>query len=228
MDAKDVRAQLSGFVGPVEDQVVEPITSAKQVATTDPNAMMSGLMKLLEILSQREARLEMQERAVIDAVAKRDEQIRRSNKDWDRNRLATQARCNHRKGYTKTFKSPAPLTVDYAVYMHTFINLKREIKCRICKMTWRPEDTKEFLHIQGMKIPNHTGIGWNDSITGKVSAVGMTEQSTDKPSASEAPLVGQLPEEVTTLLQGREPEWIAKLLQSPEAKAFLERTAAGK
>jgi len=227
MNAGDVRAQLAGFA-PAEDQVEEPITSAEQVKTTDPNQMMSGLMKLLEILSQREARLEMQERAVIEAAAKRDEQIRKSNKDWDRNRLATQARCNHRKGYTKTFKSPAPLTVDFAVYMHTFINLKREIKCRICKMTWRPEDTKDFLFIQGLKIHNHTGIVWSDAVTGKLSATAMTEQSTDKPSASEAPLVGQLPEEVTSLLQGREPEWIAKLLQSPEAKAFLERTAAGK
>lgn len=227
MDAAEVRAKLAGFAEP--DQVEEPeITSAKQVPTSDPNAMMTGLMRLLEILSTREARLEMQERAAIEAAAKRDAQIRQANKDWDRNRLATQARCNHRKGYTKTFKSPAPLTVDYAVYMHTFINLKREIKCRICKMTWKPEDTKEFLFINGLKLHNHTGIGWNDAVMGKVSALAMTEQSTDKPSSSEAPLIGQLPDEVTALLQGREPEWIAKLLQSPEAKQFLERTSAGK
>lgn len=222
MNANDVAASFAA-VTPVE-QAEE--FSSKKVSTSDPNLMMDGLMRLLTILSAREARLEQQERAVLEAAEKRDIQIRKANKDWNRNILLTQKNCHHRKGYWKG--GPGPLTVDYAVYMHTFINMKREAKCRICKMTWRPEDTKDFLIIHGQQVQNHTGIGWNDSIQGKVSVTGMIAQSTDKPSSSEAPLMGQLPDEVTTLLEGRPPDFIAQLLSSPEARAFLERTATKK
>ncbi len=220
MDAVGISKQFAQFAPPVAE--AEPEVSAKSVPTANPEVMMNGLFKLLEILSAREARLELKEREQLEAFSRRDEQVRRNNKDWNRNILLTQKNCHHRKGFWK--RGPGPLTTDYAVYMHTFINMKREIKCRICKMTWRPEDSKDFLVINGQQVPNHTGIGWEDAINGKISAVAMTAQSTDKPSASEAPLYGQLPDEVTSLLQGRPPDFIAQLLSSPEAKAFLERT----
>jgi hypothetical protein len=229
MDPQEVSKQFAQFAPPAQEEYIpvpDPEFSAKSVPTTSPEAMMTGLYKLLEILAAREARLEAKEQEQIEAFRKRDEQVRRNNKDWNRNILLTQAKCHHRKGFWK--HGPGPLTVDYAVYMHTFINMKREIKCRICKMTWRPEDTKEFLVISGQNIPNHTGIGWEDAVNGKISALAMTAQSTDKPSASEAPLYGQLPDEVTSLLNGRPPDFIAQLLSSPEAKAFLERTAKQK
>jgi hypothetical protein len=238
MDSQDVTKQFAAFVkeatqakpAVVEQPAVvipeEPIFTSQTVPTSDPNLMMGGLFKLLEILTAREARLEQAERSSLEAAARRDAQVRQNNKDWNRNFLLTQAKCKHQKGYWS--KGPAPIRTDYAVYQHTFIDMKRQAKCRICKMTWRPEDTKDFLVINGQQVKNHTGIGWEDAENGKISVLSMLAASSDKPSASEAPLYGQLPSEVNDLLVGRPPDFISQLLNSPEGRAFLERTTAKK
>ena len=76
-------------------------------------------------------------------------------------------------------KSP---TVDYAVYFHTFLDAKSYIRCQICGMKWRKDDTAETLIRYGKPVPNHTGIGWKE-------AVQMAKKSTNTPSASEVRVV---------------------------------------
>jgi hypothetical protein len=205
--------------------------AAQFAAVQKEVTLLPQLTKMLELLAQQQefliserAKVAEKERLQDEAFQHRERQIIQNNKDWNRGILAKQKKCQHMKGYWKQ-GLPTPGHIDYAVYMHTFINMKREIKCRICKMTWRPEDTKDFLVINGEQLPNHTGIGWEDAINGRLSALAMTANSTDKPSASEAPLTGVVSDEVTNLLQGRPPDFIAQLLSSPEGRAFLERTA---
>jgi len=169
--------------------------------------------KLTQMMFQREARKEQEEQAFIQRIEQRDKQRKLNAREFDRTRLLTQAQCKHQKGLGKgSIKGPV---VDYAVYLHTFIDHSQTIKCRICKMSWRPGDTKEFLMINGKQVTNHTKVGWGE-------AVEMTKQSTDKESSSEAPL--HVDGDIALLLQGRDPSFISALLNSPEGKAFLERT----
>jgi len=48
-------------------------------------------------------------------------------------------------------------------------------------MKWLPADTKEFLYRGGKKIPNHTGLGWEDAIL-------MAAESSNMASSSEIPM----------------------------------------
>lgn len=202
-----------------------PITpSAAQVPVAPANLSMEQLMamfvqmqlqnqQLNEMMLKREARKEKEDQALIERIEAREKQRRANARDFDRAKILAQATCKHQKGVGKgSIKGPV---VDYAVYLHTFIDHSQTIKCRICKATWRPGDTKEYLLINGQRIPNHTKIGWDD-------AVSMTRQSTDKESSSEAPL--HVDGEIELLLQGRDPSFISALLNSPEGRAFLERT----
>ncbi len=169
--------------------------------------------KLTQMMFQREARKEGEEKALIERFEQRDKQRRLNAREFGRQQMATQAGCKHQKGLSRgSIKGPV---VDYAVYLHTFIDHSQTIKCRICKMTWRPGDTKEFLMINGQKIANHTKVGWAE-------AVEFTKQSTDKESSSEAPL--HVDGDIALLLQGRDPSFIQQLLTSPEGRAFLART----
>jgi hypothetical protein len=190
------------------------------VATPDMAQLMTMLLamqaenqKLTQMMFQREARKEGEEREFLARIEQRDKQRRLNAREFDRTRLLTQAQCKHQKGLGKgSIKGPV---VDYAVYLHTFIDHSQTIKCRICKMTWRPGDTKENLMINGQRVTNHTKVGWAE-------AVEMTKQSTDKESSSEAPL--HVDGDIALLLQGRDPSFISNLLNSPEGRAFLERT----
>ena len=109
--------------------------------------------KLTQMMFQREARKEQEEQALIQRIEQRDKQRKLNAREFDRTRLLTQAQCKHQKGLGKgSIKGPV---VDYAVYLHTFIDHSQTIKCRICKMSWRPGDTKEFLMINGKQVTNH-------------------------------------------------------------------------
>lgn len=200
------------------------VPSAAQVPAAPPTVSMEQLMtmfltmqaenqRLTQMMMKREERKEKEEQALIERIESREKQRRNNARDFDRARILAQATCKHQKGVGKgSIKGPV---VDYAVYLHTFIDHSQTIKCRICKSTWRPGDTKEYLLINGQRIPNHTKLGWED-------AVAMTKQSTDKESSSEAPL--HVDGEIELLLQGRDPSFISALLNSPEGRAFLERT----
>lgn len=191
---------------------VAPVPSMEQLMAMFLQ-MQAENQRLTQMMMKREERKEKEEQALIERIETREKQRRQNARDFDRARILTQATCKHQKGVGKgSIKGPV---VDYAVYLHTFIDHSQTIKCRICKATWRPGDTKEFLLISGQKIPNHTKLGWED-------AVGMTKQSTDKESSSEAPL--HVDGEIELLLQGRDPSFISTLLNSPEGRAFLERT----
>lgn len=133
--------------------------------------------QLLQLLFLREAReLATLQKAENDKI-QRDKKRAANNKENDSKILLRQARCRHLKGATSTAKNP---TIDYAVAQHTFINADTYIRCQICGVRWKPEDTAEFLVRNGRKISNHTKIGWRE-------ACNMTAQSTNTSTMSEIP-----------------------------------------
>ena len=70
---------------------------------------------------------------------------------------------------------------DYALFRHMYIDRQELIGCFICKMRWRPRDTKEYLVRDGRKIRNHTKIGW-------LEACELFEQSSNSVTSSEIPI----------------------------------------
>jgi len=148
-----------------------PVAAAPAAVVSDP------VQQLLTLLFAKEARelakIEHEENAFKQREAKRA----LNNKDQDSKILLRQARCRHLKGATSTAKNP---TIDYAVYQHTFISADTYIRCQICGVRWRPQDTVEYFVRGGRKIANHTKIGWRE-------AYNMTRQSTNTPSTSEVP-----------------------------------------
>lgn len=222
MDSRDVAANfLAAMEADVKGVPAAPAPAVVPAAPAAPTMIdASALSEVLRILLAREARLEQQEQAKIEAEQRKDIQRRANAREFTRNLLLTQAQCKHRKGVWPrlgTDKFPGPVTVDYAVYLHTFSDRKRIIKCQLCKMTWKPDDTKQYLVQNGQKITNHTGIGWQEAFE-------MVGQSSNKASSAEAPLF--LPDSLTKLIEGRGPDFLTQLLQSPEVVSYLERTKA--
>lgn len=103
--------------------------------------------------------------------AKNAESLTDSNKEKQRN-------CKHLKGG----KGPRTAAIDYSVYIHTYINAERVIRCTLCRAGWKRGDTREYLIRHGRKIENPTGLGWNDAIL-------MLNQTTNRPSSSEVPVL---------------------------------------
>ena len=151
----------------VQPKVEEWIKDTKAGAPSSLEAAVAMLLemqvenqKLTQMMFQREARKEQEEQALIQRIEQRDKQRKLNAREFGRQQMATQAQCKHQKGLGKgSMKGPV---VDYAVYLHTFIDHSQTIKCRICKMTWHPRDTKEFLMINGAEVRNHTKIGWSE------------------------------------------------------------------
>ena len=140
-------------------------------------ATLQMLVQLL-LAERQDALAEKQERA--RSLAARNEQ-RRINAEYsvaEKNKI--QAMCTHKKG-GRGLKSPK---TDYAVYFHTFTDATSYIRCQICGMKWRNQDTTEHLVRRGHKIENHTGIGWKQ-------AYAMVAESTNTASASEVQLSTQ-------------------------------------
>jgi hypothetical protein len=222
----DKKQEVSDFLLSVDKKVEKPQveqTPVVQPIAAAPTTLEGAIamlvqmqvenQKLTQMMFQREARKEKEEQEWVTRIEQREKQRRLNAREFGRQQMATQANCKHQKGLGKgSIKGPV---VDYAVYLHTFIDHSQTIKCRICKMSWRPGDTKEFLKVNGQQIKNHTNVGWAEAIE-------MTKQSTDKESSSEAPL--HVEGDIAALLQGRDPSFISALLSSPEGRAFLERT----
>lgn len=134
---------------------------------------------LLNILIQQQARLALKDQQEAEQLKARETQRQKNSQDHTAKDLLRQARCTHLKGGRK---GPRSQVRDYAVYLHTFIDSSYAIKCFICKMTWKINDTAEFLLRKGKKISNHTKIGWFE-------ATKFLEQTTNTPSSSEVPLM---------------------------------------
>lgn len=158
------------------DQTPGQAQPAPAIVPSDA-ATLQMLVQLL-LAERQEALSEKQDKA--RALAARNEQ-RRINAEYtvaEKNKI--QGICTHKKG-GKGLKSPK---TDYAVYFHTFTDATSYIRCQICGMKWRNQDTTEYLVRRGEKVPNHTGIGWKQ-------AYAMVSDSTNTASASEVQLSTQ-------------------------------------
>ena len=132
---------------------------------------------LLRSLMAREARLAKGELAQEEALLARKQQRALNTQNRNEKSFAKQQRCQHLKG--GKIKSKTGIK-DYALFHHTYIDKTQTIGCFICKMRWKPGDTKEFLVRRGRKIRNHTKTGW-------LEANEMFSQSSNTPSMSEIP-----------------------------------------
>lgn len=141
----------------------------------------SAITTLLQIMLQREARAAREEEAKHQAIAKRQAQRDRNAASHFQDELSVQAKCKHLKGGRTRLRTQID---DYAVYMHTFINGERVIKCQLCAAKWKIKDTIEFLYRYGKQVANHTGIGWKEALQ-------MLGKSSNKPSSSEIPMIAQ-------------------------------------
>ena len=150
------------------------VPAVKSVAETTA----TKLDRLLELMSAKEARILEVEESTAKAYAARAAQREKSTVAHLQKQLVKQARCRHLKGGRK---GPRSGVLDYAVYLHTFINGESIIKCFICNMRWKSQDTVDFLVRNGRQIANHTKIGW-------AQAQGFLMQSTNTASSSEVPM----------------------------------------
>jgi len=133
---------------------------------------------LLQLLLSQEARKAEEIEQRDKAHKARNAQRELSARTHVEKTLVKQARCRHMKGGKK---GPRSGVTDYAVYLHTYINGENIIKCFICGMKWKMNDTVEFLVRGGRQIANHTKIGW-------AQASGFLAQSSNTASSSEVPM----------------------------------------
>ena len=161
------------------EKPVQGTPAAVPVVPAVDNNTMALLIQLL--LAERQDALET--KAEVKKRHEAREQQRRIQSQYNEaEQKQREALCTHKKGG----RGPKSGKIDYAVYYHTFIDQSFYIRCQICHAKWKPTDTDEFLVRRGKKIPNHTGIGWK-------GALAMLENTTNKPSSSEIPLVGKMP-----------------------------------
>jgi hypothetical protein len=171
-----VEAQF-GPVKPPPKSVVEPVV-AKSSAT---DTMAQKMDILLQLLLSQEARKAEEIQAQENARKARNAQRELSARTHVEKQLLKQARCRHLKGGAN---GPRSGVTDYSVYHHTFINGEQVIKCFLCDMKWKAQDTVDYLVRGGRRVANHTKIGWQQ-------AMGFMAQSTNKPSRSEVPVTQQ-------------------------------------
>lgn len=163
-----------GPVGQAGQSQVPVVTTA----TPPIDANSQKLDMLLQLLLTREARVAEVEQGAENVRKARNAQREKSASTHVQKLLIKQARCRHMKGGTK---GPRSGVTDYAVYHHTYINGEQVIKCFICAMKWKINDTVEFLMRGKRQIANHTKIGW-------AQAFNFLSQSTNSPSSSEVPV----------------------------------------
>jgi hypothetical protein len=157
---------------------VKPIVPAAPEEKVSADVTAQQLMEFLKLYAAKEARAMAVEASAEKSYAARAAQREKSTLAHVQKQLVKQSRCRHLKGGRK---GPRSGVLDYAVYLHTFINGESRIKCFICNMAWRGQDTVDFLVRNGRQIANHTKIGW-------AQAQGFLMQSTNTASASEVPM----------------------------------------
>jgi len=181
-DADDFVSQLTGQpakpLPPMPQKpVLNPVFNPKEAAASldkDPSAVNQLLVAILAREARAAAKEESDEAAKLIRSKKRDE----NSKHTTLADMAKQARCKHLKGGRR---GPKAGVKDYAVGIHTFIDQSTIIKCHLCGMKWRRDDTVEYLYRKGKKIRNHTRIGWEE-------ASAMVAQSTNTQTSSEIPM----------------------------------------
>ena len=142
-----------------------------------PSQDATTLQMLVQLLlaERQEAMTEKQEK--LRAFQEREKQRRINAEHNLKDKFNSQRLCSHKKNQ-KGLRGPK---VDYAVSFHTFSNAESYIRCLICGMKWKNQDTAEFLVRRGQKIENHTEIGWKD-------AYKMLGESTNTATSSEVQL----------------------------------------
>lgn len=156
---------------PVQAQPAPPVEVAKSAPVDATQALVNMMLK-------REARAAAKEQAELDAIEAKNRQRDINARSNFNDELEKQVKCKHLKGGKNRIRTQAK---DFAVYMHTFINKEVIIRCFLCGMKWKTLDTKEHLVRNGISLPNHTKIGWEE-------AVNMINETSNQPSASEIPM----------------------------------------
>lgn len=170
--------QQDGHTQSEPTKVHAPQSAPAASASSQPAVPETDFQLLAKIMLQREARQALKEQQEEDAKQQRDKKREQNAQSVFQDAQFHQSQCRHLKG--GKFRRPTQAK-DFAVYIHTYINAERVIKCQLCGAKWKIRDTKEFLFRYGQKIPNHTGIGWQE-------AMDMLAQTSNMPSSSEVPM----------------------------------------
>ena len=177
-----MKKATDGEVKSVDPQALEtptvPQVPEKAMSQDELKELAIQMAQLLKIQAQREIRLNQKEAEDNQRIEAKKHQREQASKSSIRDILEAQKHCTHMKGGKNHTNEQ---NVNYNVSYHVFIDGTRRIKCLSgCGMKWFKEDTRDFLVRKGNKIPNHTGIGWNDALY-------MTKHSSNTRSTSEMP-----------------------------------------
>lgn len=153
-------------------------TQQNKAAAESLNNDPSTLNQLLQVILLREAKAARAEEARDAAQAQKNSKRAENARHSAEATLGTQLKCKHLKGGRRGPKSGVK---DFAVNLHVFIDQTVTIKCHLCGMKWKKDDTVEYLMRNGKKIRNHTRLGWAE-------ATAMLSQSTNTMSSSEVPM----------------------------------------
>lgn len=163
-----------------EQKKAAPITEENmgdvlQTAAAGGDLNESDFKQLLALMMLKEKRLIQKEAELERIHVEREKQAKINSEQYTIAKIETQKSCKHLKGGKTRQRGQQK---DPNVFAHTFTDGTPMIKCNSCGARWFPKDTAEYLHRNGMSIPNWTGIGWRE-------AVELAEESSNKPSASE-------------------------------------------
>jgi hypothetical protein len=151
------------------------VSSSIQEAAKTGSLTTSQFELMLAVLLKKEAKLAEQENALEVARAGRDAMRKQESENYTATKIENQTRCKHLKGGASRSRAQQR---DPNVFLHTFTDGTRVIKCHGCQARWLPKDTDEYLTRNGSQMPNWTGIGWR-------RALEMCDDSSNKPSSSE-------------------------------------------
>jgi hypothetical protein len=135
------------------------------------------LKQALMFMIQREKRAIQKDLDKEKQDAAKSKQLAKNVDEEVADLCTTQANCDHMKGGT----NKKPDKIDYALFYHVYINQKCVIGCQICRMKWRPGDTKLFLNQNGKRVKNHTELSWDDVFEL------MSKRTTNSMTSAEAP-----------------------------------------
>jgi len=165
----------SGEITGKTKAVATPAAAAKSLSAAGVDAStINMLAQVLSLIAAKEARELQKEEQGLVHQKQRDQRRAENAKGEEYKRIATQAKCTHRKGGTAVKDSK----LDYNVGTHTFPDGTCVISCLTCRAKWRKDDTAEYFLRKGRKVANHTHIGWRE-------AVNMYRQSTNTITKSE-------------------------------------------
>lgn len=143
--------------------------SSAPAASVDVKMLQSMLQILLEEKAdQAKERNEKKRQHEARQASHKSLSVYNEKEAQDSQRLCTHLKGGKLKG----------ARMDYAVGHHTFPDGATYIRCLICRMKWKKNDTRDHLIRRGQKITNHTGLSWLD-------AVNMLKSSTNTPTSSE-------------------------------------------